>query len=314
MDISIIIVGWNSKRYLEECLDSLSVASPSRTMEIIVIDNASTDGSADMVEANFPNVRLIRSSENLGFAKANNLGIRESQGRYICLVNPDVRVLPGCLDVLADYLDQNPTVGNVGPRVLNTDMTLQSSCRRFPTLWSNLCSATGLATTLKNSRFFSGEHMLFFPHDRTLAVDVLVGCFWMLRSDAVKDVGPLDEGFFMYGEDVDWCRRCWKAGWKVVFFPGAEAVHHRGTSAAAQPVWSAVAQQRSVLHYWSKHHSLFGRLGIRSILFCRHALRYLFGMASRLVHPSKGARSDVRIYVSSACLQALVSGSVQRKG
>jgi GT2 family glycosyltransferase len=313
MDISIIIVGWNSKPYLEECLESLCVSPPSRSMEIIVVDNASTDGSVDMVAAKFPHVKLIKSEENLGFARANNVAIQESHGRYVGLVNPDVKVLPGCLDALADYLDQNPRVGNVGPRVLNSDMTLQSSCRRFPTLWNNLCSATGLATALKNNRIFSGEHMLFFPHDRTLAVDALVGCFWMLRSDALKDVGPLDESFFMYGEDVDWCKRCWRAGWKVVFFPGAKAIHHRGTSSATQPVWSAVAQQRSVLHYWSKYHGVFGLLGIQSILFCRHVLRYLFGVASRFLGPSKSAQSDVRVHVSSACLQALVSGSVTRK-
>jgi GT2 family glycosyltransferase len=312
MDISVIIVGWNAKHYLEQCLESLAAAPPSRSTEIIVVDNDSTDGSPDMVEARFPHVNLIRSDENLGFAKANNLAIQQSRGRYISLVNPDVRVLPGCLDALADYLDQNPTVGNVGPRVLNPDMTLQSSCRRFPTLWNNYCSATGLANILKNYRLFSGEHMLFFLHDRTLAVDVLVGCFWMLRSDAVKDVGPLDERFFMYGEDVDWCRRCWKAGWKVVFFPGAEAIHHRGASSATQPVRWAVAQQRSVLHYWSKHQGWFGLLGIKSILVFHHALRCLFGVATQFFRSSKSAGKDVRIQVSKACLHALLSESVPR--
>jgi GT2 family glycosyltransferase len=313
MDISVIIVGWNSKRYLEECLESLYVAPPSRSAEVIVVDNASTDGSADMVEARFPHVKLIRSEENLGFAKANNLAIQASRGRYVSLVNPDVKVLPGCLDALADFLDQNPKVGNVGPRVLNSDMTLQSSCRRFPTLWNNFCMAAGLATALKNSRLVTGEHTLFFPHDRTLDVDVLVGCFWMLRRDALKDIGSLDESFFMYGEDVDWCRRCWKADWKVVFFPGAEAIHHRGTSSATQPVRCAVAQQRSILHYWSKHHGLFGLLGIQSIFLCRHALRYLFGVASSLIRSSKSAPDAVRLQVSKACLQALLSRSDLRK-
>jgi GT2 family glycosyltransferase len=313
MDISIVIVSWNSKRYLEECLQSLVAAPSSRSTEIIVVDNASIDGSADMVEAKFPHVKLIRSSENLGFAKANNVGIRESHGSYIGLVNPDVKVLPGCLDALADYLDQDPTVGNVGPRILNSDGTLQSSCRRFPTLWSNLCSAAGLAKALQSYRLFSGEHMLFFPHDRILAVDVLVGCFWMLRGDALKDIGLLDESFFMYGEDVDWCRRCWRAGWKVVFFPGAEAIHYRGTSSSNQPVWSAVAQQQSVLHYWSKHHSLFGSLGIRSILFCRHVFRYLFGVASRFLGSSRTGGAGDRVQVSSACLHALFSESIPRK-
>lgn len=312
MDISVIIVSWNASRYLEQCLASLAEAPPSRRTEIIVVDNASTDGSAEIVEAKFPHVRLIKSTENLGFAKANNLAIRQSQGHYICLVNSDVKVLPGCLDALAEYLDRNPTAGNVGPRVLNSDMTLQSSCRRFPSFWNNLCEATGLATAFKNTRLFSGEHMLFFPHDRTLTVDALVGCFWMMRRETLRAVGPLDEGFFMYSEDVDWCRRCQKAGWQVVFFPGARAVHYRGASSASAPLGSALAQQRSALYYWSKYHGSWGLWGIRSIMVLHHLLRYLFGVLARFFRPSRIGRNDHRVQVSKSCLHALLSESVPR--
>src|ERR1700720_4063027 len=167
MDISVVIVGWNAKHYLELCLESLTAAPPRRSMEVIVVDNASADGSAEMIEARFPHVKIIRSSENLGFSKGNNVGIRECQGRYIALVNPDVVVFEGCLDALADFLDENPKVGNVGPRVFNPDMTQQSTCRRSPTLWNNFCSATGLESIFRGSRFFAGEHMFYFPHDRT---------------------------------------------------------------------------------------------------------------------------------------------------
>lgn len=303
MDISVIIVGWNAKRYLELCLQSLAAVPPRRSMEIIVVDNASSDGSAEMIETKFPQVKLIRSSENLGFAKGNNVAIRQSHGRYISLVNPDAQVLPGCLDALADFLDQNPNVGNVGPHVLNPDMTHQSTCRRFPTLWNNFCLATGVAAAFKKSRLFSGEHMLYLPHDRTLAVDVLVGCFWMIRREALEAVGLLDEDFFVYGEDLDWCRRCWKAGWKVVLFPGAEAIHYRGGSSSTQPVRCAVEQQRSIVHYWSKHHGQFGLLGIKSVLVFHHALRYLFGVATLFCRSSK--EDDLRIQISAACLKAL---------
>ncbi len=308
MDISVIIVNWNTKGFLEQCLESLTVAPPSRSTEIIVVDNASSDESPEMVEDKFPQVKLIRSHENLGFAKGNNLGIQHSSGRYISLVNSDVRVLPGCLDALAEYLDQNLTVGNVGPRILNPDMTLQSSCRRFPTLWNNFCSATGLATAFKCSRVFSGEHMLFFTHDRIKAVEALVGCFWMLRRDAIRDVGLLDEGFFMYGEDVDWCRRCWNADWQIVFLPTAQAIHHRGGSSRQQGVRIAVVQQSSVFHYWSKHKGKFELLGVKSIFFCHHAIRYLFGMVSRLFKSSEAAKTDARMRMSLACLQELFCG------
>jgi len=313
MDISVVIVGWNAKHYLELCLGSLLDAPPRRSMEIIVVDNASSDGSSEMIKARFPQVKVIRSEENLGFAKGNNVAIRRCQGRYIALVNPDVIVFPGCLDALADFLDQNPKVGNVGPRVFNPDMTMQSTCRRFPTLWNNFCSATHLEKVFKNSKFFAGEHMFYFPHDRTLPVDVLVGCFSMIRHETFNDVGLLDENLFMYGDDVDWCRRCWKAGWNVVFFPGARAIHDRGKITAPYPVRFAVAQQRSVLYYWRKHHGFCGALGIRSIMLFHHLARYGFATIAGLAGKKQSAEGDVRKQVSGACLRAMLSESVPHK-
>jgi hypothetical protein len=309
MDISAVIVAWNAKRYLEVCLESLEKAPPRRSMETLVVDNASMDGTAEMLETRFPWVKLIKSPENLGFAKGNNVAIRQCQGQYIALVNPDVIVFPGCLDALADFLDQNPKVGNVGPRVFEPDMSMQSTCRRFPTLWNNFCDATGLATRFKDSRFFAGEHMFYFPHDRTLRVDVLVGCFSFIRRETFDAVGLLDENMFMYGDDVDWCRRCWKAGWEVVFYPGARAIHDRGKITAPYPVRFAVAQQRSVLYYWSKYHGIFDRLGIRSIMVFRHFMRYTLAVLSSLVHSRRGEQSEVRKQVSGACLRELLFGA-----
>jgi GT2 family glycosyltransferase len=310
MDISVVIVGWNAKHYLELCLQGLADAPPRRSMEIIVVDNASADGSGEMVKAQFPHVKLIRSEENLGFAKGNNVGIRQCQGRYIALVNPDVIVFPGCLDALADFLDQNPKVGNVGPLVLNPDMSLQSTCRRFPTLWNNFCSATGLATKFKNSKFLAGEHMFYFSHDRTLPVNVLVGCFSMIRRETFDEVGLLDANLFMYGDDVDWCRRAWKAGWQVVFFPGARAIHDRGKITAPYPVRFAVAQQRSVLYYWRKHHGFLGEMGIRSIMLFHHLTRYGFAVLTGALRQKRNADGDVRKQVSGACLRGIFSESV----
>jgi len=312
-EISVVIVGWNAEHYLELCLESLRKDPPKRSMEVLVSDNASTDGSVEMIEAKFPWVKLIKNSENLGFSKGNNVAIRKCKGRYIALVNPDVIVFPGCLDALADFLDQNPKVGNVGPKVLNPDMSMQSTCRRFPTLWNNFCSASGLSTRFKNSRFFAGEHMFYFPHDRTLPVDVIVGCFSMIRREAMDTVGLLDEDLFMYGDDVDWCRRARNAGWEVVFYPGGRAIHDRGKITAPYPVRFAVAQQKSVLHYWKKHHSFLGVLGIRTIMFLHHLMRYTVAALSGLSSSEKGAKSEVRKQVSGACLRALVSGGAPSK-
>jgi hypothetical protein len=313
VELSIVIVAWNASHYLELCLESLAKDPPQRSMEVLVVDNASADDTIEMVEVKFPWVKLIKSKENLGFSKGNNVAIRQCQGHYIALVNPDVIVFPGCLDALAIFLDQNPKVGNVGPRVFNPDMTQQSTCRRFPTLWNNFCSATHLERVFNGLRFFAGEHMFYFPHDRTRAVDVIVGCFSMIRKEAFDDVGLLDEGLFMYGDDVDWCRRARKAGWQVVFYPDARAVHDRGKTTAPFPVHFAVAQQRSVLHYWTTHHTFLGVLGIRSIMLFHHLLRYVAATLSGLAHSQKRPQSEVRKQVSGACLRQLLNGSVPNK-
>lgn len=313
MDISVVIVAWNAWHCLQPCLESIEKAPPRRSMEVLVVDNASSDGTSAMVATRFPWVKLIKSPENLGFSRGNNLGIRQCQGRYIALVNPDIIVLPGCLDALADFLDENSKVGNVGPRVFNPDMTQQSTCRRFPTLWNNFCSATGFATRFKRSRFLAGEHMFYFPHDRTLSVDVLVGCFSFIRREAFDSVGLLDERLFMYGDDVDWCRRAWKAGWRVVFYPGARAIHDRGKTTASYPVHFALAQQRSVLYYWKKHHGLWGQLGIRTIMLFRHVTRYAAGVTKSIAGPRATKETKVRRAVSGACLRELLGGHVLTK-
>lgn len=312
-DISVVIVGWNAKHYLELCLDSLEKDPPRRSMEVFVVDNASTDGSAEMIEAKYPWVKLIKSSENLGFSRGNNVAIRQCQGRYIALVNPDVIVFPGCLDALAEFLDANPKVGNVGPRVFNPDMSMQSTCRRFPSLWNNFCTASRLEALFKGSPFFAGEHMFYFPHDRTLAVDVIVGCFSFIRRETLDQVGLLDEGLFMYGDDVDWCRRARKAGWEIMFYPGARAIHDRGKTTAPYPVRFAVAQQRSVLHYWKKHHGFWGVLGIRSIMCLHHLVRYTVSALSGFIRSSSKAQAEVRKQVSGACLRELLSPDAVQK-
>ena len=307
-EVSVVIVAWNAKHYLELCLNSLAEAPPKRALEVFVVDNASSDGTAEMVETAYPWVKLIKSTENLGFSRGNNVAIRQCQGRYIALVNPDVIVFPGCLDALADFLDENPRVGDVGPRVFNPDMTQQSTCRRFPTLWNNFCSATRLETIFKGSRFFAGEHMFYFPHDRTLPVDVIVGCFSMIRREAFEEVGLLDEGLFMYGDDVDWCRRARNAGWEVVFYPGARAIHDRGKTTAPYPVRFAVAQQRSVLRYWKKHHNAVEVLGIRCIMLFHHLVRYATATATE-IFKSRRTSNGVRRQVSGACLRELLYGA-----
>ena len=173
-----------------------------------MVDNASTDGSVEMIEAKFPWVKLIKSSENLGFAKGNNVAIRQCQGRYVALVNPDVIVFPGCLDALADFLDENPKGGQCrSPRVQPGHVDAEHVPAISNSVEQLLFGDPTWKARFKGNRFFAGEHMFYFPHDRTLAVDVIVGCFSMIRREAFDEVGLLDEDLFMYGDDVDWCRR-----------------------------------------------------------------------------------------------------------
>jgi GT2 family glycosyltransferase len=309
IDISVVIVNWNGLQFLMECLESLCNFNPLRNMEIIVVDNASSDGSPDEVAIRFPGVILIRNMENFGFSKGNNIGIRASKGKYIYLLNSDIKVLDGCIDALADYMDVNPDTGIIGPKILNGDLSHQSSCRNFPTLWNNFCSAMGLASAFKHSKFFSGEHMFYFHGDRTLDVDALVGCFWAVRREALNDFGLLDEEFFIYSEDVDWCKRCWKAGWRVTFFPGAKAIHCIGASSKNDPVRFALAQQRSVHQYWRKHHTLAGRFGILCLTFMYLIIRWAAVSLVYVVQPAWREELKGRFHVIRSCLKALIADS-----
>lgn len=253
--VSVIIVSWNARNYLRQCLDSLSTDVCRHPMEIIVVDNASTDGSPEMVTRDYPNVRLIQTGANLGFARANNVGIAASHGRYLALVNSDVKVLKDCITRLVDFCEQHADVGMVGPHVIGGDGKLQRSCRGFPNLWNMFCRALALDSVFPKSKWFSGYSLSYWSHDVERTVDMLSGCFWLVRKAALEKVGLLDEAFFMYGEDMDWCRRFWNSGWKVVYVPSAEAIHYGGGSSANAPLRFYIERQRADLQYWKKHHS-----------------------------------------------------------
>lgn len=306
MDISVIIVSWNAKQHLDECLRSLAPGTVNHEMEMIVIDNASIDGSPEMVEATHRHVRLIRNSENLGFAKANNIGIRCSRGRYIVLVNSDVRVLGGCLDVLVDCMDNRPDTGIAAPKVLNNDFTFQTNCRRFPSLWRSFCETAGLAKLFPGNGCFSGEEMWHFNHETEQPVDVLKGCFLIVRRTALEQFGLLDESFFIYSEDLDWCKRCWDAGWQVRFLPQAQAIHHHAASSQRETVRFAVELDRSVMKYWAKHHTVTGQIANWSLLSAKHLFRCVCASIGFLLFPTNRARASKRFVTSASGLSMLL--------
>jgi GT2 family glycosyltransferase len=305
--VSVVVVSWNARKYLKQCLESLREGVCRLPMEVLVVDNASTDGSSEMVEQHFPNCRLIRNETNLGFAKANNIGIKASAGRYVCMVNSDVRVLPDCIRRLVDYCEAHAEVGMAGPRILGGDGRLQRSCRGFPTLWNMFCRSLALDSLFPRCRLFGGYLLPYWEHDSLQAVDILSGCFWMVRREALPKVGLLDEKFFMYGEDMDWCKRFWLNRWRVIFVPAAEAIHYGGASSANAPVRFFIEKQRANLQYWKKHHHWLAQQCYFLLVCVEQAVRTV-GYASALCwrSPAAGERRS-KLIRGFRCLQWLLS-------
>jgi GT2 family glycosyltransferase len=306
VSVSVIIVSWNAREYLRQCLASLSAEVCRYPMEIIVVDNASSDGSSDCVETEYPGVRLIRNAENLGFAKANNIGVSVSRGEYLCFVNSDVKVLPDCINRLVEYSKEHPEAGMVGPRIIGGDGQLQRSCRGFPSVWNMFCRALALDTIFKNCELFTGYVLSHWPQNSLRKVDILTGCFWLVRRQALAQVGLLDESFFIYGEDMDWCRRFWSKGWLVVFVPSAEAIHYGGASSSNAPVRFYIERQKADLQYWRKHHS-GSKVACYFLISCLYMLLrgigYSFGF---LLHPARQSW-QFKARRSWACLNWMLS-------
>lgn len=305
--VSVLIVNWNAKAFLAECLASLSEEASRYPLEVVVVDNASSDGSPEMVASRFPHVQLIRNPENLGFARANNIGLRACHGDYVALVNSDVRVLPGCITQLVDFMARQPRIGMAGPKIIGADGQQQHSCRGAPNLWNMFCRALALDALFPGVPGLSGYLLGHWDHASTAEVDILSGCFWMVRREALSDVGPLDEGFFIYGEDMDWCKRFRDAGWKVVFFPEAQAIHYGGASSANSPVRFFIEKQRADLQYWAKHHS---RLALRTyylISLLYHGVRLAGHEVKAWLGRGDVASARFRGHRSAACLRWMVS-------
>jgi hypothetical protein len=251
--VSIIIVNWNTKELLQNCLTSVYKQAGSVNYEVIVIDNGSTDGSPEMVSNDFPQVILVRNLENKGFAAANNQGITIAKGRYVLLLNSDTVILNSALSKTVAFADAHLEAAVVGCRVLNPDRTLQPTCFMFPSLLNTFLSSTYLYKLFPKSRFFGRERMTWWDRGDTREVDVVTGCFMLVRREAIEQVGLMDERFFMYGEETDWCYRFKKAGWRVVFAPVAEIVHLGGQSTSQRSGEMIVELRLNILNFIRKH-------------------------------------------------------------
>lgn len=278
MDLSIIIVNWNVKALLRDCLrallDDLALV-PDIAAEIIVVDSASTDGSPQMVQDEFPQVHLIASDENLGYAGGNNTGAAAATGRYFFLLNPDTVIAPGSLAALVHYLDTHPEVGVVGPQLLWPDGTVQSSRRRFPTVGTLFWESTLLGQWFPHNRHAQRYHLVDQPTEQTQRVEWLVGAAWLIRREAWQQVGPLDEAYFMYFEETDWCRRAALKGWNVHYLPQAKITHFEGKSSEQVVAARTLRFQRSKLRYTRKYFGRVWAAALRLFLIATFAWQWL---------------------------------------
>lgn len=291
LDLSVCIVTLNARDYLKDCLCSLVENTQQASFEVIVVDNASKDGVEEMLCREFPQVHFSQFGENGGYTRPMNQALRAGQGRYLVQLNPDTVILPGALDTLVRFLDAHPEVGVCGPKVLNRDGSLQRPCRRGEsTPWAVISYFTGLWALFPKSKLFGGYLMNYMPEDEIHETAGVSGSCMFMRRETVSQVGYLDERFFAYQEDADFCFRARQAGWKVYYVPEARIIHYGGQGGSkTQPYRSIYEWHRSYWNYYRKNLAknyffLFNGFFFMLILF-----KLLLALLSNLVSKEKHA-------------------------
>ncbi|MCD6204220.1 MAG: glycosyltransferase [Candidatus Marinimicrobia bacterium] len=296
MKISVIIVSYNVKEFLQQCILSLKNALSNINHEIIVVDNNSVDGTTEIIKYKFPEIRLIENDENRGFAAACNQGLKESGGEYLLLLNPDTMIQEDTVSTLIDFFERVPDAGAAGCKILNADGSLQLACRRsFPTPLVALPKLLGLSRLFPKVKIFGKYNLTYEDPDKLIEVDAISGSFLMFRREVYEKIQGLDETFFMYGEDLDYCYRIKKAGWKIYYVPDTKIIHYKGESAKLASFDNFIIFYKAMDIFVKKHFSrsysvifdLFLRMGIlfRGIVsligsfFRRHVTLFVDGLA-----------------------------------
>jgi GT2 family glycosyltransferase len=287
MKLSVVVVNWNGKKFVENCINSIVLEINLKESEIIVVDNGSTDGSNELISNNFPYVKIIQNSKNIGFAAANNQGIIESDGQYLCFINSDIILKRDCINTLLNYIESNSDIGILAPKLIYPNHSLQISCKKLPSLWNSFCEIFGLSSLFPSVKIFSGEEMSYFDHDSIQNVNAIAGGFWMISRDSIKEVGLLDEEFFFYAEDMDWCKRFSGKNKKIVFNPNAIAIHHAGGSSSNDPIKYYILQRKARLQYWRKYHNKLSRICILIMLSLQDLFRIFIAIISYLFNLNK---------------------------
>jgi len=293
IDLSIIIVSWNVADLLAACLTSIGAPSG---FEIIVVDSASHDSSVSMVKERFPLVKLLAQSENVGFSRGNNIGLQAAQGRYLLLLNPDTEIVGSALQEMIEYLDANPGVGIVGPQTLNTDGSVQSTRRRFPTLATAFFESTWLQSFAPKS-LLDRYYVADAPDDAVLDVDWVQGSALMICREVYAQIGGLDEGYVMYSEEMDWCKRAKNAGWCVVYLGTAQIIHLGGKSSDQVVARRHIHFQQSKLRYFRKYHGNLAAQTLRAFLLTTYAFQLALEAAKSLLGHKRAMRQErIRAY------------------
>jgi len=304
--LSVIILTWNVRDLLRKCLASLPWNDPQT--EVIVVDAGSVDGSAEAVQQEFPSARLIAQTENLGYTRGNNLGLRAANGRYLLILNPDTEVIGDALGRMLAYMEAHPQVGVLGPQLVYADGAIQSTRRRFPTLTTAFFESTWLQPLAPRS-MLKHYYAQDVPDDAISEVDWVMGAALMVRREAYEQAGGFDEGYFMYSEEVDWCRRLKAAGWRVVYFPAARIVHHEGRSSEQVPAATHIRFNASKVRYFRKYHGALAGEALRLFLLGN----FLFQLGLEAAKWLAGSRRPLRAARVAAYWQVLRSGLVSAR-
>lgn len=256
VDVSIIIVNYNTCRLTMDCLRSVYDSVTDFSYEIILVDNNSHDESIEMISREFPNVNLIANEDNTGFARANNQGMEVASGRYVLLLNSDTVVRQDTLETMISFMDGRLDLGASGCKIILPDGSLDKACKRgFPTPAASFYYAFGFSKLFPDRPRFNGYQLGYLDPDQDYPVDCLVGAFMLLRRETIDQVGGLDEEFFMYGEDLDWCYRIKEAGWGIYYYPQTTIVHLKGGSARRRPFKIVYEFHRAMILFHRKHYS-----------------------------------------------------------
>ena len=295
MKLSIIILCWNDREVIAECLRSIFANTHSTDFEVIVSDNGSTDGSVEFIRSSYPTVHLIENGRNLRFAKANNVGIRASRGEYVLILNPDTIVHEGSLDKMISFADQHPEAGAFGCRVLNSDGSYQVSARPFASLRAELIAALYLRGLGRLHKWFTSDSYPGWNGTTERQVDWVSGCFILVRAGLLKSIGSFDEQFFYYYEDMDLCRRIWQAGSKILYAPAPTITHLGGKSTKARfPALPFILDGQITRYlYYYKYSGKRGARWARTIALVSVSLRRIGYGIKQLVHPTEAGREHL---------------------